>query len=84
MVPKLGFLGAKNSNLNFWRENEESNSLVFLGHFRGFGVLCMPIPLQQGSDLIDLRLTRREMENLIFWVIFEVFGDILEDFWKNF
>ena len=33
---------------------------------------------KQGSDLIDLRLTRREMENLIFWI----FGVILEDFWR--
>ena len=24
------------------------------------------------------------MEFLIFWVIFEVFGDILEDFWRTF
>ena len=36
---------------------------------------------KQGSDLIDLRLTWRE---LIFWVIFELFGDILEDFWRTF
>ena len=47
MVPKLGFLGAKNSNLNFWRENEESNSLVFLGHFQVFGVFWMPKPPQK-------------------------------------
>ena len=47
MVPKLGFLGAKNSNLNFWRENEESNSLVCLGHFRVFGVFWMPKPPQK-------------------------------------
>ena len=36
---------------------------------------------KQGSDLIDLRLTWREF---IFWVIFEVFGDILVDFWRTF
>ena len=24
------------------------------------------------------------MEGLIFWVIFKVFGDILEDFWRTF
>ena len=39
---------------------------------------------EQGLDLIDLWPTWREKENLIFWVIFEVFGDILEDFWRNF
>ena len=40
-----------------------------------------PHKFKQGSDLIDLRLTWRE---LIFWVILEVFGDILEDFWRTF
>ena len=35
---------------------------------------------KQGSDLKDLRLTWREIENGIFSVIFEEFGEILEYF----
>ena len=36
---------------------------------------------QQGSDLRELRLTWKEMENLIFERFTRIFGDILEDFW---
>merc|ERR1712150_36210 len=39
---------------------------------------------QQGSDLIELQLIWREMENLIFGGFFRIFGDILEDFWRSF
>ena len=39
---------------------------------------------QQGSDLIELRLTWREMENFIFVRFIRVFGEILEDFWRTF
>ena len=39
---------------------------------------------QQGTDLIDLRLTWREMEKLIFGEFLRIFGDILEDFWRIF
>ena len=35
---------------------------------------------EQGSDLIDLRLTWREMENLIFGGFLEKFGGFLEKF----
>ena len=36
--------------------------------------------MKQGSDLIELRLTWREMENYIFGGIFRFFGYIYEDF----
>ena len=39
---------------------------------------------KQGSDLRELRLTWREMENLIFERFIRIFGDILEDVWKIF
>ena len=44
--------------------------------------ICVPsyLPGEQGSDLIDLQLTWREMENLIL----RIFGEILEDFWRFF
>ena len=40
--------------------------------------------MEQGSDLIELRLIWREMENLIFGGFLRIFGDILEDFWRSF
>ena len=39
---------------------------------------------QQGSDLIELRLTWREMDNLIFGGFMRSFGDTLEDFSRIF
>ena len=39
---------------------------------------------KQGSDLRELLLTWKEMENLIFERLIRIFGDILEDFWTNF
>ena len=39
---------------------------------------------EQGSDLRELRLTWKEMENLIFERFIRIFGDILEDFWTIF
>ena len=45
-----------------------------LGHIRQLLVLT------KQSDLIYLRLTWREMENLIL----RIFGEILEDFWRFF
>ena len=41
-------------------------------------------PREQGSDLIELRLIWREMENLIFGGFLRIFGDILKDFWRFF
>ena len=38
---------------------------------------------QQGSELIDRRLTWREMENLIFGDILEDLWRIFEEFWRN-
>ena len=35
-------------------------------------------------DLRELRLTWKEMENLIFGRLIRLFGDILEDFWTLF
>ena len=35
-------------------------------------------------DLRELRLTWKEMENLIFGRFIRLFGDILEDFWRVF
>ena len=46
--------------------------------------VCQVNKIKQGSDLIDLRLTWREMENLIYGGFFRIFGDILEDFWRFF
>ena len=40
--------------------------------------------VKQGTYLIDLRLTWREMENLIFGLFLRIFGYILEDFWRMF
>ena len=40
--------------------------------------------VKQGSDLIELRLTWREMKNLIFERFIRFFGHILEDFWTIF
>ena len=39
---------------------------------------------KQGSDLIELRLTWREMENYIFGGFFRIFRDIHEYFWHFF
>ena len=39
---------------------------------------------EQGLDLVDLRLTWREMEKLIFGGFLMIFGDILEDSWRFF
>ena len=39
---------------------------------------------KQSSDLRELRLTWKEMENLIFERFIRIFGDILEDFWTIF
>ena len=39
---------------------------------------------KQGTDLIELRLTWREMENLNFERYIRIFGDIIEDFWRFF
>ena len=33
---------------------------------------------------MEFRLTGREMENFIFGRFNRIFGDILEDFWRNF
>ena len=35
---------------------------------------------KQGSDLIELQLTWREVENFIFGRFIRIFGEILEDF----
>ena len=35
---------------------------------------------EQGADLIDLRLTWREMEDLIFGEFLRIFGDFLRNF----
>ena len=40
--------------------------------------------LEQGSDLRELRLTWKEMDNLIFERFIIIFGDIFEDFWTIF
>ena len=53
----------------------------------GRGAKMSEIALQvkiQGTDLIDLRLTRSEIENLIFGGYLRIFGDILEGFWRFF
>ena len=44
-------------------------------------VICQK---KQGSDLIDLRLIWREMENFIFGCFLRIFGDILENFRRIF
>ena len=38
---------------------------------------------KQGTDLIDLRLTWREMENMIFGSFMKKFVGIIEYFWRN-
>ena len=38
---------------------------------------------KQGSDLRDLRLTWRKMENMIFGLFMKKFGGIIEYFWRN-
>ena len=39
---------------------------------------------EQGTDLIDLRLTWREMENLILGRFLKIFVDLLEEIWRVF
>ena len=61
-------------------------------HLSGLNFLCnlsfkVFSLVKQGSDLIDLQLTQREMENLIFGSFFSIFGDIIEyfgDFLRSF
>ena len=40
--------------------------------------------VKQGSGLVELRLTWREMENLSFGNFRRIFGEIIEDFLRNF
>ena len=40
--------------------------------------------IKQGSDLIEMRLRWREMEDFIFGWFLRIFGDILEEFWRFF
>ena len=47
-------------------------------------LLIIPFLCQQGSDLIDLQLTCKDMENFIFAWFLRIFGDILEDFRRIF
>ena len=47
-------------------------------------VSWLRVKLEQGSDLRELQLTWKEIENLIFERFIRIFGDILEDFWTIF
>ena len=55
----------------------EPGSMPFFGSVSVSEIHILCIALKQGSDLIDLRLTWREMENLIFGRFMRIFGGFL-------
>ena len=59
---------------DLWKSAGQINSSIFF----------TSMIFQQGSDLIELRVTWRETENLIFWRFLMIFGEFLGDFWKFF
>ena len=62
---RLGSVGRTDARSCFSPAASESRSRSFSIFFFSFSDLLLHSS-KQGSDLIDLRLTRREMENLIF------------------
>ena len=60
----------------------------FIGRFPSCTFLTIHLlhskMIKKGSDLRELRLSWKEMENLIFERFIRILGDILGDFLRNF